>query len=475
MVEERSANELLNAGIAAAKAGRKAEAQVLLAQSLRVNGQNPLTWLWMSGVVDGRSERKSCLERVLALDPGSEAARQGLARLMEGEPRPAPQVPAAETGDPLEEAIAAVRAGETEVARGLLLQLVDENERNVVAWWWLSKVVDSDEDRGVCLENVLALQPGHAEAQKALNALRQQPDLADENPFNPWAAAPEEEPETKSVSLAAEILGEEYVKRHTPEDFMPGWEIEPDSPQVQFWESLEEDENRCPYCTAQTDPEDKRCPECDNNLWIKVRRSDSRSLAYWILFGLQFINFGLLAVASVVLFSILSLFGGDEGLGLVNLLLLLAASIPAVLSLIFLIGMLLRWPIVYYFLMFQAVINIVTSILVLNTSLVQGVLAIGFSLMHLAFVLSTEDDFLKEKLRVFLRVDRNAKDYTTFFNRGRLYASKKMWALAAIHFRRAAAIMTNKAEGYLALTLVCVQMERPDLARMALAEARNHG
>lgn len=77
-------DDLLNQSIAALKAGRKAEARALLAQLLQQDSGNEQAWLWLSGAVDNDEERRHCLERVLALNPGNEAARRGLARLSPG-------------------------------------------------------------------------------------------------------------------------------------------------------------------------------------------------------------------------------------------------------------------------------------------------------------------------------------------------------------------------------------------------------
>jgi hypothetical protein len=64
----------------------------------------------------------------------------------------------------LRDGIAAAKAGRTEQACELLLRVIENDQASEVAWLWLSGVVDSDEDRLVCLENVLTLNPDNAEA-----------------------------------------------------------------------------------------------------------------------------------------------------------------------------------------------------------------------------------------------------------------------------------------------------------------------
>lgn len=43
---------------------------------------------------------------------------------------------------------------------------------STTVWIGLAKVVDNDEDRRVALENVLAINPNHAEAQQMLQKLK---------------------------------------------------------------------------------------------------------------------------------------------------------------------------------------------------------------------------------------------------------------------------------------------------------------
>jgi hypothetical protein len=72
----------------------------------------------------------------------------------------------------LDDAIQAIRMGDREEGRRLLEESLEADEGNEEIWLWLTAVVDTDEDREVCLENVLALNPNHRVAQKSLEDLR---------------------------------------------------------------------------------------------------------------------------------------------------------------------------------------------------------------------------------------------------------------------------------------------------------------
>jgi Tfp pilus assembly protein PilF len=67
----------------------------------------------------------------------------------------------------------AVQQGNLELARDLLLQVVEYDEENAEAWLWLSGAVEDLEDQQTALENVLALDPENSYAQQGLRYLQQ--------------------------------------------------------------------------------------------------------------------------------------------------------------------------------------------------------------------------------------------------------------------------------------------------------------
>jgi hypothetical protein len=88
--------ERLREGIAAAKAGQRERARDLLIRVVEQDEENLAAWLWLSSVVDGLDDKEVCLENALELDPGNDAARQGLAwvRRKKGTQPPPPPRPA---------------------------------------------------------------------------------------------------------------------------------------------------------------------------------------------------------------------------------------------------------------------------------------------------------------------------------------------------------------------------------------------
>jgi tetratricopeptide (TPR) repeat protein len=107
-MEEPNIDELLQRGIAAAKAAQhkqpayasypalepapqelKQQARRLLLQVTELDESNVQAWLWLSAVMDGLLEKYTCLETVLTLDPANRAARAGLRLLQQQVSSPA--------------------------------------------------------------------------------------------------------------------------------------------------------------------------------------------------------------------------------------------------------------------------------------------------------------------------------------------------------------------------------------------------
>ncbi len=100
----------------------------------------------------------------------------------------------------LNRAILAAKGGRKAEARQLLEAVLDTDERNERAWIWLSGVVDSDEERTICLENVLSLNPDNQAAHRGLAMLRA---AASAPPIRPLPAPGPAAPATRSPSAAA--------------------------------------------------------------------------------------------------------------------------------------------------------------------------------------------------------------------------------------------------------------------------------
>ena len=85
---------MVREGINAYKAGNKEEAKALLLKATEIDQMNEQAWLWLSGLMDSAADQRTCLENVLAINPNSDRAKQGLSFLTgqtsSGNPSPFP-------------------------------------------------------------------------------------------------------------------------------------------------------------------------------------------------------------------------------------------------------------------------------------------------------------------------------------------------------------------------------------------------
>lgn len=72
-------DHVLKQGIAAARAGQRSEARQLLTRIIQADARNEQAWLWLAAVVDDPLQQRTCLQRVLDINPNNSRAQQGLA------------------------------------------------------------------------------------------------------------------------------------------------------------------------------------------------------------------------------------------------------------------------------------------------------------------------------------------------------------------------------------------------------------
>lgn len=74
-------NDWLQQGIAAARAGQRAQARQLLVRAIQADQYNEEAWVWLAGVVDDPAHARQCLQQALRINPLNPQARQGIAWL----------------------------------------------------------------------------------------------------------------------------------------------------------------------------------------------------------------------------------------------------------------------------------------------------------------------------------------------------------------------------------------------------------
>ena len=73
--------------------------------------------------------------------------------------------------DLMRQGVEAAREGKKAEAKNFFQQVVDLDDKNEKAWMWLASVVETDEERRVCLSNALFINPNNERAQAAMTKL----------------------------------------------------------------------------------------------------------------------------------------------------------------------------------------------------------------------------------------------------------------------------------------------------------------
>jgi len=388
----------------------------------------------------------------------------------------------------LTDGIAAAKAGKRAEARELLLRVVDADENNLQAWLWLSGVVTTLEDREVCLQNVLALDPVNEAAQRGLAKVRAEIE-----------ATPEIEPESALPHVAAEIAPETKVA-------------------FDFSDTELNDPLLCVYCAHLTREEDRQCPYCKRDLIIRFYE---REQPRWIWTGWMvsmaeaiFMIGGLLVLIGILASALSVVKYSGQGGDISQLLLLYLGqsnTVPAqaqtsvltilpreqfflrlgyiVLVIIVAFGLLTRKRLFY--ILYVGTLAIEAALLLLSVSInrvfvaggeastpLQGILQVAlnealgmfvllsgalfglFLLIKIVLAFAMNDDFDTRTERLWCVIDKTVRDPNGAFIRAKTYMKREMWTLAALYLQRAVSLQPSTVEYYLALAESYAQLGR---------------
>jgi tetratricopeptide (TPR) repeat protein len=354
----------------------------------------------------------------------------------------------------------AARAGDAERARACLLHVVAADERNVQAWYWLSRVVAWPEEREICLENVLALDPGHTAVHAELADLRRQRSEAEK------AALLSREAIAAAIPLTAE------------EQLISDAAVEP---------------LHCPYCDALAAANDRQCPACDRDLYVRERKSKNHS---FYSLGLVAAWFGLANYIWLALFVTYLAAGSSQAIqsapglqrtfetlgnwldvgqasglshqGVPLALMLVAGGAAFLFSLLVAVGLYRRLRFFYWLTIGLILLGLLATLYQAIQAETLPVLLVAIEgvlfLLAISFAFMAYDEFAWVERRLDAAVDKDVDSPSTLYARGRDYAEQGMWAKAAAHWSRAVALSPGHPEYRLALATAYVDLGQPERA-----------
>lgn len=102
--------------------------------------------------------------------------------------------------DNLQQAIVAIKSGDKKTGKRLLIEVLKSNQRDETAWLWMTKVVNSDDERIKCLQNVLKINPNNETAKRGL-AILQEKQIKSEEAKLPEVEVKPEQVITPSLTI----------------------------------------------------------------------------------------------------------------------------------------------------------------------------------------------------------------------------------------------------------------------------------
>lgn len=315
--------------------------------------------------------------------------------------------------------IRAARVNQHDKARDLLMRVLELDEENEEAWLWLSNSVDDIEDKRVCLENVLTLNPENAIAPLRLREL-----------------------DDRSAAFAA---GERAQMTNQPLGGALKTPYHPYAqPTVSRYEDVwSQDKPLCAFCATPVHQNQWRCGNCWRKLAVKVPTYARPSqyfewlMIYLALADLLLIGFFVLVGRFGVLPNLRFLLGGQQ-----QQLVVLGALIVPLLVLTF--GAYFRKPWAYWLLMVHLGLQLLAILGFAATSF--GIFVGTFFYMAPAYVLHgllfyilyrAWPDFEQRSFRRLAFVPAGLISPYELDKQANLLAQKGQWANAIMHWRRA--------------------------------------
>ncbi len=331
----------------------------------------------------------------------------------------------------LKAGIQALRRGDRAAGRDLLLQVVAADEHCEPAWLWLSQALDNPADRLVALENVLALNPAHEGARAEAQALRLQL-----NPGVP-AAAP-----TPALPPAA------------PEPAPP--------PALPDASALDHDPDQCLYCGQVTEPEATHCPYCGRSLLKEGHWEGNSPYRLLVILAALLLQFTVLQPSLTL--AALGLLKSPGDLQTI----MLGPALGVMVGRIFL------WAIGFFVVLSSQSLaaHVAAGVTVLDLAIIGLSRYLGWLPSTWALVNAITDVVLlaqatlmlvsrsQARVRHYLVLDRDAYSHVEFYRRGRRYALRGQWALAALHFQKAMVLRPTVAAYYKDLSTAQIKLGR---------------
>ena len=275
---------------------------------------------------------------------------------------------------------------------------------------------------------------------------------------------------------------------------MQGAETEQPRSEAQF---IEIDPFGCPYCGGPVTQGPPQCSHCGRSVDLRLRRRPGGADLGWLIAFVLVLGiaawlqgFFLAQMLSNIdqmpewldqtIFKLVigTAFFDPDGIGdeLAEIAALLTKVnyVLAGLSVIAAAGLVLRSRLIYFATFFLLILMVAAPIAGLLTGLtgwVPAILLFGLMAFAAKWLADLAPAFEWQTRSYRADLDRGLKTHVDYYNRGRHYAEKEMWAKAATHWRIATQLAPSQPQYHAALASAFAQLEYAAAARAAADRA----
>lgn len=199
------AKTFVQRGVDAHKEEQKTFAKQCFFQAVGHDDQNEMAWLWLASVSDAPEEKKSYLDKVLAINPENEDAKTALQAAHVGVAQ-----------NLVKKANTLAATGKNDEAAELLEEIFQKAPNLEDAWLLKSHLTPSFDEKFRCFEKVIEINPHNETALAGLDAFRTITQIA-----APHIYFSEEETVAEETAVQEDFSQEPTAPSFTEENFAP--------------------------------------------------------------------------------------------------------------------------------------------------------------------------------------------------------------------------------------------------------------
>ena len=163
--------EILHKALQAARSGRELTARDLFQDVVRMDPDNEIAWMWLSGLLDPLEDRLTACERVLSINPGNQKMRAYRDKLLK-EYDVIAKRKTTESDDKVQQVHWFLEDGKRAEALLLLQNILREDDGQKEAWRLFADLSVSINDKVRAYEAIVRTDPSDHAAREALKRYR---------------------------------------------------------------------------------------------------------------------------------------------------------------------------------------------------------------------------------------------------------------------------------------------------------------